>query len=404
MTSDSRDYYEILGVSQDASFEEIRAAYIELAQRFHPSSNKSPDAPARMKEFGEANQILGNVEARQAYDHARHTLNVTDIELNRVRDMATKALWEMAFTLGFNAGSGVNETWKFLRTSAAGAQSGLWHAMFEAALGAALQDGDWDAIALAARDAAWRGPNSELVRRSIRRAFYERSSTLDEAEARDLALQIVGTIACDTGRKVGEARSPERPASYAWRAVYNAAYSVALTEFTEYAAGRTPGAAVDWQLPSMIADNATASGRAALPPYMDVVSQQQQTGERNGDGLLGGCRGWIIGLIVLWGLLVLAGSICSAIATNVAVDEANSVRAGDCLDGDDFAPTSCGQASAYHVLSVKLYPEDMAYPGESFFETDHQEVCPSLAEQYVYPPREGWLEGDRLMACVWHPP
>jgi len=39
---DSRGYYAILGVSQDANFQEIRKSYRKVAKKYHPDRNKSP--------------------------------------------------------------------------------------------------------------------------------------------------------------------------------------------------------------------------------------------------------------------------------------------------------------------------------------------------------------------------
>ena len=51
---DKRDYYEVLGVSKDASNDEIKKAYRERAKKFHPDVNKSPDAEEKFKEISEA--------------------------------------------------------------------------------------------------------------------------------------------------------------------------------------------------------------------------------------------------------------------------------------------------------------------------------------------------------------
>lgn len=66
-----KDYYAILGVSQDASKEEIKKAYRKLAQRHHPDANKDPGAEARFKEISEAHAVLSNDSKRAEYDQIR---------------------------------------------------------------------------------------------------------------------------------------------------------------------------------------------------------------------------------------------------------------------------------------------------------------------------------------------
>jgi len=63
-----KDYYKILGVSRDASQDDIKRAYRKLARKYHPDVNKSDDAEARFKEAGEAYEVLKDKEKRQAYD------------------------------------------------------------------------------------------------------------------------------------------------------------------------------------------------------------------------------------------------------------------------------------------------------------------------------------------------
>ncbi|MBN1477720.1 DnaJ domain-containing protein [Candidatus Sumerlaeota bacterium] len=63
-----RDYYNILGVSRDASKEEIRKAFRSLARKYHPDTNRDPEAEARFKEVNEAYEVLGDPEKRQRYD------------------------------------------------------------------------------------------------------------------------------------------------------------------------------------------------------------------------------------------------------------------------------------------------------------------------------------------------
>jgi molecular chaperone DnaJ len=62
------DYYDILGISRDASTEEIKKAYRKLARQLHPDVNSGPDAEERFKEVGRAYEVLSNPERRQMYD------------------------------------------------------------------------------------------------------------------------------------------------------------------------------------------------------------------------------------------------------------------------------------------------------------------------------------------------
>jgi molecular chaperone DnaJ len=70
--ANKRDYYEILGVSREASPEEIKRSYRQLARQYHPDVNKSPDAEGRFKEINEAYQILSDEQRRAMYDRYGH--------------------------------------------------------------------------------------------------------------------------------------------------------------------------------------------------------------------------------------------------------------------------------------------------------------------------------------------
>ncbi|MCX7807715.1 MAG: DnaJ domain-containing protein, partial [Deltaproteobacteria bacterium] len=63
-----RDYYEILGVSRNATKDEIQAAYRKLARKYHPDISKEPNAEERFKEINEAYEVLRDDKKRQLYD------------------------------------------------------------------------------------------------------------------------------------------------------------------------------------------------------------------------------------------------------------------------------------------------------------------------------------------------
>jgi molecular chaperone DnaJ len=62
------DFYQLLGVSRDASDDEIKKAYRKLAMQYHPDKNRASDAEARFKEIAEAYDVLRDPDKRAAYD------------------------------------------------------------------------------------------------------------------------------------------------------------------------------------------------------------------------------------------------------------------------------------------------------------------------------------------------
>ncbi len=70
--AEKRDYYEVLGVSKNASKDEIKDAYRKLAMQYHPDRNKAPDAEEKFKEISEAYAVLSDDKKRQQYDLLGH--------------------------------------------------------------------------------------------------------------------------------------------------------------------------------------------------------------------------------------------------------------------------------------------------------------------------------------------
>ncbi len=83
----SADYYEILGISPDASQEEIKRAYRRLARQYHPDVSDDPEAGEKFKVINEAYQVLSDPVKRAEYDRARAGLERSGLGLGDIFDL-----------------------------------------------------------------------------------------------------------------------------------------------------------------------------------------------------------------------------------------------------------------------------------------------------------------------------
>lgn len=66
--AEEHDYYDLLGISKDASDSDIKRAYRKMSKKYHPDINKEPGAEAKFKEINEAYETLSDGQKRAAYD------------------------------------------------------------------------------------------------------------------------------------------------------------------------------------------------------------------------------------------------------------------------------------------------------------------------------------------------
>ena len=89
--ADKRDYYEILGVTKNATEDEIKKAYRKLAIKYHPDKNPGDkEAEEKFKEAAEAYSVLSDSEKRSRYDQFGHSgvdnsgFSASDINFNDI--------------------------------------------------------------------------------------------------------------------------------------------------------------------------------------------------------------------------------------------------------------------------------------------------------------------------------
>ena len=72
-----KDYYQVLGISPNASTAQIKTAYRKLVQQYHPDVNPNPHAHVLIQEINEAYDVLGDSVKRLTYDNQRNDIYIT---------------------------------------------------------------------------------------------------------------------------------------------------------------------------------------------------------------------------------------------------------------------------------------------------------------------------------------
>ncbi|MGC8479529.1 MAG: molecular chaperone DnaJ [Candidatus Micrarchaeia archaeon] len=102
----SEDFYNILGVKKDATQDEIKKAYRELALKYHPDRNSSKEAEEKFKLINEAYAVLSNEEKRKQYDTYGHEqFNQHYTEQDIFRDFNINDIFkDFGFNIDFGGG------------------------------------------------------------------------------------------------------------------------------------------------------------------------------------------------------------------------------------------------------------------------------------------------------------
>lgn len=110
MATTEQDYYELLGVARDASHEDIKRAFRQLARELHPDVSEAPDAELRFRAVAEAYEVLSDPERRRTYDRFGHAGLRTggfapmDADLGSLSDVFAAFFGESLFGMGSTAG------------------------------------------------------------------------------------------------------------------------------------------------------------------------------------------------------------------------------------------------------------------------------------------------------------
>jgi len=99
----AKDYYNTLGLTLEASEQDIKKAYRKLAMQYHPDRNGgNPESEKRIKEINEAYQILGDEEKRRRYDLQYRQPFENHVFFEEGMDDDLVAVLQKFYQMGFN--------------------------------------------------------------------------------------------------------------------------------------------------------------------------------------------------------------------------------------------------------------------------------------------------------------
>lgn len=428
MTSQNRTYYEILGVSEDASFEEIRTAFRERAREYHPDRNPDPDAVERMQEVNEAYEVLRDEEQRAAYDRAHRTFRASESEITAAKKVAATVVGEMAFFVGRDIATGVHDIVRLVYRIE-DVPTGTWHAAYESALESALTGRTYKATYSEAWTAARRAIENEAARYAYRHALAERSRTFTERFEVDIGVNILGGIAAVTGFALGRQNIRESFPTSAWTQAYEAIRRSVARSIHSRGGVVTPQMIRDKSFIDFVTNRAIRETNDVLAPYQrDIGRRVGRSSNRGGAGdgcvtLLGRALGIALVGLLIWGIVVLLGSLCgsdpASDSTSVptlsptTVSQATSPsptpatilgvqppRVGECVDPAGFEFVPCSAVGAKQINYVHTYSPNTVWRGDTGFLTDARRLCPTGTTQYTHPPRRYWNQGVKHLICV----
>jgi len=119
-----KDYYQVLGISEDASSQDIKKAFRQLAMRYHPDRNPTnpKEAEDKFKEINEAHDVLGDEQKRLQYDrtvnllgYLHRKLPIRDIFSDSIESDSMQEVSRRLADLGLAFTGGRRRSWGCMR-------------------------------------------------------------------------------------------------------------------------------------------------------------------------------------------------------------------------------------------------------------------------------------------------